>query len=66
MKIKINGKTLELNEGASIENVILSRNINRETVVVELNEKIIKKMDWKAIYLKENDAMEIIAFVGGG
>lgn len=66
MKIKINGKILELEKGISINNVILYHNVDPKTVVVELNERIIKKTDWNAISLKENDAMEIIAFVGGG
>ena len=66
MRIKINGKQFDLQDGASIETAILSHNINPETVVVELNERIIKKIEWSTISLKENDAMEIVSFVGGG
>lgn len=66
MKIKINGKRLELEKGISINNVILYHDVDPETVVVELNGKIIKRTEWKGVSLKENDAMEIIAFVGGG
>ena len=66
MQVKINGKSAELNDGINLEEAIIYYKINPETVVVELNQKIIKKKDWKEITIKETDEIEIISFVGGG
>jgi thiamine biosynthesis protein ThiS len=34
--------------------------------VVELNLRIVKHEAWQAIRLKDNDAIELLGFVGGG
>lgn len=65
MNITVNG----LNE--KIENNLLvkyleQKKINRNSIVVELNERILKKEELDNIILNENDKIEIIRFIGGG
>jgi sulfur carrier protein len=66
MRVAINGKLEELKEGINVENVLLNYKIKPEGVVVELNQKIIKRDEWQKIIIKENDIIELISFVGGG
>jgi sulfur carrier protein len=66
MRVAINGKFGELKEGINVENVLLNYKIKPEGIVVELNQKIIKRDEWQKIVIKENDIIELISFVGGG
>lgn len=66
MKLTINGKLKEVENGASIENILLLLHANPLMVAVELNQKILKKDEWQKIRLKDNDTLEIITFMGGG
>lgn len=66
MKITVNGTGEELAEEMSILNFLGLKGLNPDNVVVEHNYQIVKKNKWAETTLKENDNLEILAFVGGG
>lgn len=67
MKARINGEEIFLPpEKASIAAIIADRKINPQAVVVEYNGVILTREKFDSVVLKENDALEIVAFVGGG
>lgn len=67
LKIFVNGKAETLNNReASIESLLSLKNIRRETVAVELNEKIIEKEKFGSVNLKEGDKLEFVYYMGGG
>lgn len=66
MKLFINGKIEEIEDGTSISRALELKNIRLEVVTVELNEKIINKNNSKEIFLKENDKLEFVYYMGGG
>jgi sulfur carrier protein len=61
----INGKK-ETIEQTNVEELLKSRSIDKNEVVVELNKEIRKRDSLKAIFLNNDDVLEIIRFVGGG
>ena len=67
MKIFLNGKEKILSSNISSLNdfieIILS---NERGKIVELNGKVIKKVDRDKISLKDGDRIELIQFMGGG
>jgi sulfur carrier protein len=65
MTINVNGNK-ETIENESLAVYLENKKINRNSVVIELNEAILKKEDVENINLKENDSIEIIRFIGGG
>jgi sulfur carrier protein len=66
MRIQVNGKSEECNEGLSLAALLQKLEIQAETVAVEVNLTIISR-DKRADYeLKEGDEVEIVKFVGGG
>lgn len=65
MKITVNGNPEEILP-CSIRAFVLGKNLTVEGVVVEYNYRIVKKDEWDAIILMENDNLEILSFVGGG
>lgn len=66
MRVTINGKTVELKRGTDLESMLHDYKANLEAVVVELNQKILKKSAWKNTILRGNDIVELISFIGGG
>ncbi len=66
MKIKVNGKNEIIEENINLEQYLKNKNINKNSVVVMLNENIIKKHSFENTFIKENDSIEILRFVAGG
>ncbi len=66
MKARINGESVEIREGATVEEFLGARKIDFAAVVVEYNGKILKRQEWGAVAVRENDTLEIVSFVGGG
>lgn len=65
MKITVNGSPEEIFP-CSIRTFVLGKGLAVDGVVVEYNYRIVKKHEWDAIELMENDNLEILSFVGGG
>lgn len=66
MEIQINGKRTPLAAAITIGDLIREKGLDPATVVVEHNLAIVAAADLDRITLKENDALEILRFVGGG
>ncbi|MBZ4644567.1 MAG: sulfur carrier protein [Clostridium butyricum] len=66
MVITLNGKKETLENEMSLLDLLKSKGIDPNTVVVEHNYDIIGKENWGNIMLKENDVLEVLRFVGGG
>jgi|TARA_B100001540_G_scaffold308283_1_gene322748 thiamine biosynthesis protein ThiS len=66
IKIKLNGKTMELNENTALFDLIKRLKIPLNKVALELNRKIIDKKRIKKIKLFNKDVLEIVHFIGGG
>jgi sulfur carrier protein len=65
MKIKFNGN-LENIDACTLADLITSKKVNRDNVVVEHNLNIIDKNKLAGVELKENDVIEVLSFIGGG
>ncbi len=66
IEIRLNGKKEVLAGGLSIAELLKEKNIRPEVVTVELNEQIINRDNFTSTYLKDNDAIEFVYFMGGG
>ena len=66
MKLTVNGKDMELNDGLTVTGLLESLEIDPGRVAVEVNLKIIKRCDFGEQKLNEGDSVEIVNFVGGG
>ena len=65
-KIQLNGRKLELSSKYSIATLLKKYKINDKKIAVELNGKIINRNKYKLIYIKDNDQIEVVHFIGGG
>ena len=66
IKIILNGKTKSLQKITSVYDLMNSLKLSTDKVAIELNNEIINKKTVKNLYLKNNDKIEIVHFIGGG
>ena len=66
IKIKLNGKQKLINEKTNISKLLQNLKIPIKKVAIELNQEIIDKKKLNRVFLKKNDKVEIVHFIGGG
>jgi sulfur carrier protein len=66
MRITLNGKPCELEDGLTIAKLLDLRGVSSAQVAVEINCDIIARERFTSQSIKENDIVEILRFVGGG
>lgn len=62
----LNGKTIDLKEDISVEQLLKDYDLNPQKVVVEVNMEILDDEVYSTYLLKNEDKVEVISFVGGG
>ena len=65
-KIQLNGKKITVKSNFSLFDLIKKYKLNNKKIAVEYNGKIIQKSNLKIKYLKNNDKVEVVHFIGGG
>ena len=66
MRIQINGQPREVKDNLNLTELITSLNLKPEQIAIELNQAVIRRVQWQATTLREDDKVEIVHFVGGG
>lgn len=67
MTITINQKHVVLSEETmSLHKLLVDQGYVVDNVVVSINNHIIQKNDYQTTNINEGDALDILAFVGGG
>jgi sulfur carrier protein len=66
MQIKVNGESKEMNEGATLHDVIHSLGLEERVMAAAVNMQIVKKDVWNSALLNDGDTIELLDFVGGG
>ena len=65
-KIQLNGKKVVIKSNYSIFDLLKKYNLDNKKIAVEHNGLIVPKVYFKKKYLKNNDRLEIVHFIGGG
>ena len=66
IKIKINGKSNIIDKKTKLSNFLKHLKVPLGKVAIELNREIVDKKKLNKIFLKTNDKLEIVHFIGGG
>ena len=66
IKIKVNGSNNLINKDTKLSDLINNLKIPIKKVAIELNKVIVDKKKLNKIFLKKNDKIEIVHFIGGG
>jgi len=65
-KIQLNGKKVVIRSNYSLFELLKKYKLIDKKIAVEHNGTIIPKVNYKKRYLKNNDKVEIVHFIGGG
>ena len=65
-KIQLNGKKISIKSKETIYDLLKKLKLDNRKVAIEHNGVIIPKMSYKKKYLKSNDKLEVVHFIGGG
>jgi len=66
ISVCINGKKRQVPAGTTLGSLIDLFQLKNKSVALELNHQVIERERYAATHLNENDAIEIVQFVGGG
>ena len=65
-KIQLNGKKVSIKSNYSIFDLLKRYKLSNKKVAIEHNGIIIPRINYKKKFLKSNDKVEIVTFIGGG
>jgi len=66
LHIQVNGEPREVAQSISLPQLIANLNLKPEQIAIELNHNVVRRAHWEETFLKPDDKVEIIHFVGGG
>ena len=65
-KIQLNGKKITIKPRITIFDLLKRFRLNKKKVAIEHNGVIIPNNNYKKKFLKDNDKIEVVHFIGGG
>ena len=65
-KIQLNGKKVVIKSNYSILDLLKKYKLTNKKIAIEYNGTIIPKTNYNKKFLKNNDKVEIVHFIGGG
>jgi thiamine biosynthesis protein ThiS len=66
IKIQLNGKNHQIKLGYNLKDLLKILKKDNNKVAIELNGEIADKKKYNKIFIKKNDKIEIVQFIGGG
>jgi thiamine biosynthesis protein ThiS len=66
MRVLVNGDWNEIEEGETLESLLVRLGLDRRRVAVEHNLEIVPRSRYGGTRLADGDSLEIVHFVGGG
>lgn len=66
MRVYVNGEAKELPGPISLAELIAQLDLPATRVAVELNRAVVRRSEWSATMIQDEDRLEIVHFVGGG
>ena len=66
IKINLNGKVISVDKGINLAKLIIKYKFSLNKIAIEKNRLIVDKKKINKIFLKSNDRIEIVHFIGGG
>ena len=66
MRLKINGETVDNLKACTVGELLEELKIRTGRVAVEVNLTVVRRQEFETFMLNNDDAVEIVNFVGGG
>ena len=65
-KIQLNGDSYEINVRTNLNELLNKLKIQKNKVAIEVNGEIVQKDKYQNLFLRKDDKVEIVHFIGGG
>ena len=66
IQVFINGKKKTFDKQNNLQTLLKDLKISNNGIAIEINCSVIPKSQYKNTFLKNNDKIEIVQFIGGG
>ena len=66
MRVYVNGEPREINQPLTLAELVAELDLPPARIALELNRAVVRRNDWSATTLDDEDRIEIVHFVGGG
>jgi thiamine biosynthesis protein ThiS len=66
LQVYVNGEVKEFSDPTSLAELITQLDLPAARIAVELNRNVVRRGEWSATILQDDDRLEIVHFVGGG
>jgi len=66
LTLTVNGQATRVAGAATLQELLGQLGLDARAVVVELNQRIVRRPELAATPLQDGDAVELVHFVGGG
>lgn len=66
IEITVNGEPQTVVPELTVDALLDVLGMPRERIAVEINRRIVRRVDWSTVRLAVGDRLEIVHFVGGG
>lgn len=64
--VRLNGLEIEIKKEEILYDFLKKENFNPDFVACEINEKLVKRENFKSFIVKDGYNIEVFSFVGGG
>jgi len=66
LRVYVNGEPREINQPLTLAELVAELDLPPARIALELNRAVVRRNDWSATTLDDEDRIEIVHFVGGG
>ena len=66
MRVYVNGEPRELDHPLTLAELVTELDLPPSRIAIELNRTVVRRNDWSATTVNDDDRIEIVHFVGGG
>ena len=66
MRIRVNGEWQDRGDGVTVAGLLAALSLEPRLVAVECNKRLVRRAEFDATVLADQDEIEIVTLVGGG
>ena len=66
IQIFLNGETREIPGEIDLDRLLEHFSLPKQRVAIELNNTVVRRIDWPRTIINDADKIEVVHFVGGG
>ncbi|BBB28168.1 sulfur carrier protein ThiS [Neptunomonas japonica] len=66
MELEVNGAATRLEEGASLNDLVITLGLQEQRIAIEVNQEIIPRSQHMQHQLRAGDKVEVVHAIGGG